>query len=135
LALIDIDDFKTINDTYSHDIGDLVIKETAQRILRSCNDKHFVARIGGEEFAIIFDLSEPHVIHKKLEHIKSAISEFPLKLGDESISFTISIGICMNTAYTTHQTCYKNANLALFKAKSFGKNQIVTSSTDSIMTS
>ncbi len=96
----------------------MVIKETAHRIQRSCNDKNFVARIGGEEFAIIFDISEPHVIHNKLEHIKSAISEFPLKLGDESISFTISVGICMNTAFMNHKMCYKKANLALFKAKS-----------------
>ncbi len=55
LALIDIDDFKSINDTYGHDTGDQVLRETAAILKRVCPDDKFIARVGGEEFAIIFD--------------------------------------------------------------------------------
>lgn len=54
LALIDIDDFKSINDTYGHDTGDQVLRETAAILKRVCPDDKFIARVGGEEFAIIF---------------------------------------------------------------------------------
>ena len=116
LAIVDIDHFKRINDTYGHDIGDKVITEVGRILDVESRRADFVARIGGEEFAIILpntQLNEAEVI---LNRLRVAIT-----LNDD-IKVTISGGIT-DICYSS-EASYKRADLALYDSKTSGRNKI-----------
>jgi diguanylate cyclase (GGDEF)-like protein len=125
LALLDIDNFKRVNDTLGHDAGDKVIKLVSEQLLASTRKTDFVARIGGEEFAILLrhtTLLDAEVI---LNRLRETIAQ------DTEINATISLGV---TDLTTDGTrSYKCADIALYESKSSGRNQTtVCSSSDDI---
>lgn len=116
LAIVDIDHFKRINDTYGHDIGDKVITEVGRILDVESRRADFVARIGGEAFAIILpntQLNEAEVI---LNRLRVAIT-----LNDD-IKVTISGGIT-DICYSS-EASYKRADLALYDSKTSGRNKI-----------
>ncbi len=120
LALIDIDDFKSINDTYGHDTGDQVLRETAAILKRVCPDDKFIARVGGEEFAIIFDDKNRKNILECLEDLRETIEQTRLIHLSNKVQFTISIGL----SDFDDINLFKQADRMLYQAKSKGKNQI-----------
>lgn len=120
LALIDIDDFKSINDTFGHDTGDHVLRETADILRRVCPEDKFIARVGGEEFAIIFDDEDDQNIITCLEKLRSTIEETRIIHLSNRVQFTISIGL--SDFDDVH--LFKQADRMLYQAKSKGKNQI-----------
>lgn len=116
LAIVDIDHFKRINDTYGHDIGDKVITEVGRILDVESRRADFVARIGGEEFAIILpntQLNEAEVI---LNRLRVAIT-----LNDD-IKVTISGGI--TDICCSSEASYKRADLALYDSKTSGRNKM-----------
>jgi len=125
LALIDIDDFKTVNDTYGHDIGDEVLKEVAMLIrqnVRSASDD-YVVRLGGDEFLIaIYRIGENDFINK-LKRIKNVIAD---KKMHRNINVTISIGAVMLSQLEkqSQKELLKTADKALYQSKEKGKNCI-----------
>ena len=128
LVLIDIDDFKAVNDSYGHPVGDQVIKSVAEIIKSSFKrEADIVARIGGEEYAVI--ISEPNLgfIEKITKTACSRVSNAPIQTEDGKIDLTISIGavhIIPNVKYT-HGYFYKHADNCLYQAKEQGKNRSV----------
>ncbi|MCK6263615.1 sensor domain-containing diguanylate cyclase [Vibrio sp. ZSDE26] len=121
LAIIDIDNFKRINDQLGHDEGDRVIKSVSNIILEQIRETDFLARIGGEEFGLIMphtDLNEAEMV---LNRLRIAISL------DHNNSVTVSGGI--SDIDDSVQSSYKRSDLALYESKSSGKNciSIVTS--------
>ncbi|WP_063651484.1 diguanylate cyclase [Aliivibrio fischeri] len=117
LAIIDIDYFKRINDQYGHDVGDKVIKNVARILQTESRSIDFVARIGGEEFAILLpktSLKEAEVI---LNRLRVAIH-----LADGSQSVTVSGGV--TDICDCSEATYKRADLALYESKTAGRNQI-----------
>jgi diguanylate cyclase (GGDEF)-like protein len=126
LAIIDIDDFKKVNDTYGHWSGDIVLKETASIIQSAITPDDFVARYGGEEFAIIFlgkNLTDTLSI---LETLRESISKRAYK-ELENNSVTVSMGVHNYLNNESKELMFKYADGALYKAKSSGKNKIVCS--------
>ncbi|ASI97455.1 diguanylate cyclase [Vibrio rotiferianus] len=114
LALVDIDHFKRINDERGHDEGDRVIKLVSKVLLQGVRNTDFVARVGGEEFAVIM----PHTSAKEAEIVLNRL-RVAVDIHAE-LSVTISLGYTDLTANSTRS--YKCADIALYEAKSSGRN-------------
>ncbi len=124
VALIDIDNFKRINDTHGHDVGDNVIQYTASSIRNFVKTTDIVARAGGEEFCIIFPSTTLNETAGLLENLRDKLASFPLYTGDISISFTVSIGLTEMAPNKTIAQTLKEADIALYQAKNDGRNRL-----------
>lgn len=124
LAMLDIDHFKAINDTYGHDAGDEVLKG-----LSICFSKYFkkylVARLGGEEFAVYFADTDKQEALKKLEGFRYFIEANSQQFSKANIRFTISIGFSSGPVYQIDELL-KQADLKLYDAKETGRNKIIS---------
>lgn len=119
LLLIDLDNFKSINDTYGHLAGDACLIEAARRLQSCVPESAFVARLGGDEFAIVTDASTP-CDGKLPSAILEAFTE-PLMLNGAPRKIGISIGIADRKPSDVADTLYHNADLALYQAKQSGR--------------
>lgn len=121
---IDVDRFKTINDTYGHDIGDSLLIEIAQRLQKEIDENGIVARLGGDEFVIAIegDLSKDE-IEKFAQKITRSCNE-SIYIENYEFNITISIGIAtFPTDATSRNVLMKNADMAMYYAKSKGQNK------------
>lgn len=122
----DIDFFKSINDRFSHAIGDLVLQEVATILLQQTRTTDIVARYGGEEFVILF----PEVAISKAafccEQIRLAITQHNWQPIHPELQVSISIGLAEHTEENSLSTLIRHADLRLYKAKSNGRNQVVS---------
>ncbi|GEM_PF-3098238 len=125
IAVMDIDLFKQINDTYGHLIGDQVIKRTA-RILSDITQEHiFLGRVGGDEFMMLFESLPDHTILENMQYVQDRIAQ-GMKIHNTDIHYTISIGISsLQPEDTTLDDIIHRADLNLYKAKKHGRNRIV----------
>ncbi|WP_395345219.1 diguanylate cyclase [Ningiella sp. W23] len=124
LALIDLDHFKSINDTYGHDFGDLVLKETAKLM-----KKHFqsacISRFGGEEFCVFMHGVSQQDAFQKLDDFRQAVSERTFKRKSQRVQCTLSVGLA-HTSNAKLETLLGQADELLYQAKANGRNQVVT---------
>ena len=124
--MLDIDHFKKVNDTYGHDMGDIVIKEVSNILLEQTRENDILGRLGGEEFGILLLDSDYSVSLKIAERIKNKIQETTISHNDISINVTVSIGIALKNENTkTLLELIKLADLNLYEAKQTGRNKIV----------
>lgn len=125
MMILDIDYFKNVNDTYGHKIGDKVLKLVAKTIQESVRKEDIVARVGGEEFAILLNDTTLEITQKISEKIRSNIESSPFIKEDIHINLTASIGI---TQYSKEdkslESIYDRADKALYLAKNTGRNCI-----------
>lgn len=127
LAYIDIDDFKPINDKFGHVVGDKVLKSFAYMLKESSRDSDIIARIGGEEFAILLPDTDLAGAHTILDRIREAVSSKPFIIEGHSIRLSISVGLShyQNESELIIDQLLTQADKALYQAKSEGKNCIV----------
>lgn len=121
IAIFDLDDFKRVNDTKGHVIGDKVLKKTADNIMKSIRGTDHAGRYGGEEFLVIFPGTELDNAINVAERIRKAVED---NINVDELSITISGGLWQYTGEKMSEL----VNLAdknLYKAKRNGKNQIV----------
>ncbi|WP_457622007.1 GGDEF domain-containing protein [Persephonella sp.] len=129
LIMFDIDNFKSINDTYGHHIGDQVLKTTIETIKRYLRRTDILGRFGGEEFMIIC----PDVDDKGARNIAEKIRKLVKDLKVENIpEITISIGVAEYTPGEDITEFIKKADIALYSAKKKGKNRVEIYNSDSI---
>ncbi len=123
LAIIDIDFFKKINDTYGHLCGDYILKEAAYLIMDNFRKTDFVFRYGGEEFVVI--LTETNLASSKipLERLRAKIAEYPFVFNGQPLHITVSTGVSSNNAETIEEFL-DNADKALYRAKQTGRNKV-----------
>ncbi|MGB0733536.1 MAG: putative bifunctional diguanylate cyclase/phosphodiesterase, partial [Pontibacterium sp.] len=123
LIFIDLDNFKTINDTLGHDQGDLLLQTVAQRLVKHCRDTDTVCRLGGDEFVLLLDaMSNPHVLTRFAEKVISEIGR-PIVLCDTEYRVTASMGIAIAPRDGTKpDTLMRHADTAMYKAKAQGRN-------------
>jgi diguanylate cyclase len=123
LLLVDLDNFKTINDTLGHDVGDIVLKKAAKRLLTCVRSDDFVARLGGDEFAVLLvNLDRYHLAGKIADKIIKATNA-PYKNKEHVLHAGASIGIaCYPVAGTDMTSLIKHADIALYQAKAAGRN-------------
>jgi diguanylate cyclase (GGDEF)-like protein len=125
LLYMDLDEFKPINDTHGHDVGDAVLVEVARRLQRALRESDTVARLGGDEFAVIL---EPTADHETAELAAARILEglelpFALENGPCTVGISIGIGIAM-AAVTDKERLLKAADEAMYEAKKVKGNSI-----------
>jgi len=129
VAMLDIDKFKNINDTYGHDIGDIAIKEVKSILEDNLRASDLVSRFGGEEFCILLeDISEQHTL-EVFEKIRKCFEENIIKTPSVDISYTVSIGICYGIKKHLDDMI-KISDEALYTAKETGRNKVTLVKTD-----
>lgn len=123
LLFIDLDNFKNINDSIGHQVGDLLLKEVSLRLHQCIRSEDTVCRLGGDEFTVIIeDLAGPDEAAVVSERIINALGQ-PFQLGGHTISTSASIGISVSPGDGNDtSTLIKNADLAMYKAKELGKS-------------
>jgi diguanylate cyclase (GGDEF)-like protein len=122
--MIDIDNFKKINDTYGHLVGDAILREIAKMIRASIRQIDFIARFGGEEFSVVLTDTDKTGAIMVAERINSRISRHPVKVFDELLSVNISIGVAAFPENAIHSdVLIEIADKALYKAKISGRNR------------
>ncbi|MBH2696511.1 diguanylate cyclase [Serratia nevei] len=128
LMILDLDDFKKINDTYGHPAGDVLLASVGRLLQNSVRNEDFVGRYGGEEFMVITASYDPQVIGGVAERIRSAVasSTFLLNAHDEA-HITLSIGVSLYLPGMTLDKAIAMTDEALYEAKRSGKNRVVTS--------
>ena len=124
--LVDIDHFKVVNDTHGHHAGDEVLKIFAQRLLSNLRSFDLVARLGGEEFAVILpDVTEQRA-WMVAERLRQSIAETPFPVTGNSITVTTSIGaVLIDYQPQTKTEALERADKCLYEAKSGGRNAVV----------
>lgn len=125
VAMLDIDDFKAINDTYGHQSGDRVLQDLAIRVLDVLHPDDFIARSGGEEFVVIFGKKGSMSPEISAERIRQAVASKTYQIGTTAISVTVSIGVVLHIERATFSETLTSADKALYAAKNKGRNQVV----------
>jgi len=122
LAMIDIDFFKQVNDTYGHDVGDSVLIELVQEVNSFSRDEDILIRWGGEEFLFVIKVKSKEDLIKSLEHIQQNIGKHTFKhIG----KLTCSIGGACYMENEDIYTTLKRADIALYEAKATGRNKVI----------
>jgi two-component system cell cycle response regulator len=128
VMVLDIDYFKSINDSYGHDAGDDVLRDFALRIKRSIRGIDLACRCGGEEFVVVMPETDIAVAAMVAERLRRRIAAepFPISQGTKSIPVTLSIGIAaLRGEDDKAATLIKRADQALYRAKHEGRNRVV----------
>jgi two-component system, cell cycle response regulator len=129
LCLFDIDHFKRVNDTRGHPAGDEVLRELAARTLHSVRSADLVARLGGEEFAVVMPETDLAVAATVAERLRTAVADEPFTVRGSAAAFpvTISIGVTVTAPGGDDRgLLLKRADEALYAAKAGGRNRVLT---------
>lgn len=124
LMLIDLDHFKTVNDTLGHQVGDELLKSVAQRLSQSVRASDIVARLGGDEFVVVLpEIDSPTMASAIAGKIQRALADVSHSVGAHTLYATPSIGISLFPADGCDgQTLLRNADMAMYHAKDAGRN-------------
>jgi two-component system cell cycle response regulator len=125
LLILDLDHFKHINDAHGHDVGDVVLKEIARVLLSLTREHDIVARIGGEEFAIIAPFASEAQIFPFAERYCDAVRKLKIEVGNVIITPTVSIGVAISGEnLNDERSLIKAADMHLYEAKSQGRDKV-----------
>jgi diguanylate cyclase (GGDEF)-like protein len=125
LVVIDIDDFKKINDTYGHTAGDKTLQVIANSIIKNVSKGVFVGRYGGEEFVLIYSKTQEKILTAELNALNKFVARLPFKFKSNKVSITLSIGATHIKSDDNIHTAFERADQAMYKAKKQGKNQVI----------
>lgn len=128
LMLVDVDHFKSVNDTYGHDVGDEVLRTLAQRIRRVVRSADLVCRLGGEEFVIVMSDTPLTVATRIAERVRVSVQSSPFKIGAAAgfLSVTVSIGLAERGAGANPDALMRRADKALYDSKAAGRNRVTS---------
>ncbi|MDQ4071521.1 MAG: GGDEF domain-containing protein, partial [Actinomycetota bacterium] len=127
LVMVDIDDFKRVNDEYGHQQGDVVLVEVARALSEQCRDIDHVARYGGEEFALVLPQTHLEGATELAERVRRAIARMPIPLlaADGELRVTASLGVAaVPESAEDAKELIDAADKALYRAKGAGKNRV-----------
>src|SRR5690606_5245620 len=123
LILLDLDHFKSINDTHGHVVGDEVLKEVAARIQTTCRQSDLCFRLGGEEFAVILSHTDTEGARIIAERVREAVNATPVEVQGRTVKVTISLGVTSFCEDDSSRELISRADLALYCAKAQGRNR------------
>jgi two-component system cell cycle response regulator len=126
VVVIDVDRFKSVNDTHGHDAGDHVLREVARRIQRNTRGIDLACRLGGEEFVIVMPDTGMERARQVGERVRACIAgeDFEIERGLR-VAVTASVGVATLGEADTFPEMFKRADRALYAAKRGGRNRVV----------
>jgi two-component system cell cycle response regulator len=126
LMILDIDHFKSVNDTFGHDVGDEVLKGFAERIKTVIRGVDVLCRLGGEEFIIVMPDTSLDIAGRVAERVRQAVGGalFPIDKGARQIPVTVSIGLAERRNGREADAMMKRADRALYRSKAAGRNRV-----------
>ena len=127
VMLIDMDFFKSVNDTHGHHTGDSVLREFADRLRRNIRGVDLACRFGGEEFVVLMPDTDWRQAQSVAERVRQAVAEKSFATGNSRpLALTVSVGLALNESETdTPEVMLKRADVALYRAKREGRNRVV----------
>lgn len=127
LIVLDLDHFKAVNDTYGHDVGDMVLKSVAHRIQDQLRLEDIFGRFGGEEFVILLRDTSVASAYRVADRIRQKIGRWPIHTSGGALNVTASLGVACSTDGDNDcpQTLFKQADTRLYEAKASGRNCVV----------
>lgn len=127
VMLIDMDFFKSVNDTHGHDIGDVVLREFSQRLRRNIRGVDLACRFGGEEFVVLMPDTDFRQAQSVAERVRMAVAEKPFESANgRPLTVTCSVGVALNEhGSDSPESILKRADVALYRAKREGRNRVV----------
>ncbi len=128
LVMLDLDDFKRVNDTYGHPAGDRALREFALLVAGGARATDLAARYGGEEFGMILPHTEGELAVRVAERVRAAVEEFVFLESDHPTRLTVSAGIATwpsGRPIDSAEALVREADRALYRAKDEGKNRVV----------
>jgi two-component system cell cycle response regulator len=126
LLITDIDRFKTINDAFGHEGGDEVLREFARRLRKNVRGMDLACRFGGEEFVVVMPDTSRTVAKSVAERLRAEIANTLFTVCGENVNVTVSVGVAsLSSGISSHGDLLKQADLALYEAKSRGRNRVV----------
>jgi diguanylate cyclase (GGDEF)-like protein len=127
VIMLDVDNFKRVNDVYGHLTGDMVLKDVAAVLRESTRGEDLVARYGGEEFVIALPVASLAPAAARAERIRTSMAQRPIRAGEDEICVTASLGVAFNppNRASNEHGLIITADRALYQAKSLGRNRVV----------
>jgi len=127
VMLIDMDFFKSVNDTHGHDTGDAVLREFADRLRRNIRGVDLACRFGGEEFVVLMPDTDWRQAQGVAERVRQAVAEKVFATSNaRPLTLTVSVGLALNESdLDTPEMMLKRADVALYRAKREGRNRVV----------
>jgi diguanylate cyclase (GGDEF)-like protein len=125
LIMADVDHFKSFNDNYGHQMGDIILEKLARTMEQCIRTEDIVARVGGEEFLLIFSNTSYELGLKIAEKIRNEISMMNLDHEDKELNITMSFGVAIAKKHNEIESKLKEADTRLYNAKKAGRNCIL----------
>jgi len=125
ITVIDLDDFKRINDTYGHTAGDKTLQVIANTLKKVIGNDAFIGRYGGEEFVIIFSGVDKVTVMNRLNILRKKVASLPFTFKNNRVSITLSIGVSLVQKDDNVHSSFERADTALYQAKKDGKNRVI----------
>ena len=122
LVLIDLDDFKRVNDKYGHSVGDVLLKTVADVLRDAVRDTDIVARYGGEEFAIMLPDTDESGVQNVAEKLRAAVETIRFNVPDTDITLKVTVSIGVSVFRGNRREFFNAADRALYQSKAAGKN-------------
>lgn len=124
MMILDLDHFKAINDTHGHDVGDEVLRQVAGCLLEFTRYHDVVARLGGEEFAVLSPNITPRQLYALADRIRAAIGNLRVISGNVTLRVTVSVGLAIWDSRESGDELYRRADKQLYEAKRQGRNRV-----------
>lgn len=125
IIMVDVDEFKQINDTFGHKVGDWVIQTVAKRLVSSLREVDIVGRFGGDEFTILLPETDLFTAINVAERLLTLVSQAPIVFEQASLKLTVSVGVVKATSeFFSLESLLERADRAMYQAKQGGKNRV-----------
>lgn len=124
LLLLDLDHFKSVNDSWGHAVGDLALRAVAKTMTAELRGGDVIGRLGGEEFVIALAGNRTNQAAVLAERVRRSVAALPIRGGEASVDLTVSIGVAAHRGATSLDKLMAHADAALYRAKAAGRNRV-----------